>query len=356
MASISRRGPGQWQARVRRNKRVVCKTFGSRLEAERWAADAENAILNGPTPPKAELVRMTFGEALGKYLERVTPYKKSRDTETYRIKALQRSELAELRLVTITGRNMAEWRDSRLKEVSGDTVNRDLNLISHVIEVARKEWDIPVQENPVSKIRRPKNNRARERRLSSIEQKFLLAALAVLPRTEKGTYQEGAHNPWFRPLVLFALETAMRRSELLALRWENVSLERRTARLLDTKNGDSRTVPLSSRAAALLTELGIKQTGSVFPITPDSVKKGFTRAVARARALYEGECAKWSATPEPAVFADLHFHDLRHEATSRIAEKLDHVLELSAVTGHKDIRMLKRYYHPNPEDLARKLG
>jgi integrase len=284
MASISRRGPGQWQARVRRNKRVVSKTFGSRLEAERWAADAESAILNGPTPPKAELVRMTFGEALEKYLELVTPLKKSRDTETYRIKAMQRSTLAQFRMVTISGRNVAEWRDERLKKVSGDTVNRDLNLISHVIEIARKEWDIPIQENPVSKIRRPKNNRARERRLSSIEQKFLLASLEVLPRTEKGTYQPGAHNPWFRPLVLLALETAMRRSELLALRWENVNLERRTARLLDTKNGDARAVPLSSRAAAVLTELGVKPSGRVFPITPDSVKKGFTRAVARAHA------------------------------------------------------------------------
>jgi len=130
----------------------------------------------------------------------------------------------------------------------------------------------------------------------------------------------------------------MRRSEVLALRWPDVFLEERFVRLHDSKNGEPRDVPLSTRAAATLAALPHISGGPVFPITGEALKKAFTRACERAG------------------IANLHFHDLRHEATSRIAERLDNVLELSAVTGHKTVQMLKRYYHPRATDLARKLG
>jgi integrase len=233
---------------------------------------------------------------------------------------------------------MAEWRDKRLKKVSGSTTNRDLNLISHVINVARKEWGIHI-ENPISMIRRPPENRARNRRLGAGEEEKLLAELELSARSDKGTFEEGgSRNPWIRPLVILALETAMRRSELLALRWQDVFLPDRYVRLHDSKNGDSRDVPLSTRAHSILEGLPRHISGRVFPVTSDAVKKAFTRAVVRAG------------------LGDFHFHDLRHEATSRIAEKLDNVLELSAVTGHKTLTMLQRYYHPRAKDLARKLG
>ncbi|EQD71400.1 phage integrase family protein [mine drainage metagenome] len=124
----------------------------------------------------------------------------------------------------------------------------------------------------------------------------------------------------------------------------NVDLKARTAYLSDTKNGESRTVPLSSRAAALLEVLqrGAESKGGidgrVFPITAQAVKLAWMRACKRAG------------------LEDLHFHDLRHEATSRLAEKLPNLIELAAVTGHKDLRMLKRYYHLRATDLAKKLG
>ena len=130
----------------------------------------------------------------------------------------------------------------------------------------------------------------------------------------------------------------MRRSELLALRWTDVYLSERFVQLHDTKNGESREVPLSTQAGVVLRNLPHHESGYVFPITGDAVKKAFTRAVQRAE------------------ISDFHFHDLRHEATSRIAEKLDNVLELSSVTGHKTLSMLKRYYHPRASALARKLG
>ena len=158
----------------------------------------------------------------------------------------------------------------------------------------------------------------------------------------------------------------MRRGELLSLRWENVDLERRTAHLPDTKNGDARTVPLSTKAVGILKELSFRPdfsrggpvervTGPVFATTAMAFRRGFTRAVERAREEYIADCKEAGTTPTPGFLCDVHFHDTRHEAASRLAEKLSNVLELSAVTGHRDLRMLKRYYHPRAEDLAKKL-
>jgi integrase len=129
----------------------------------------------------------------------------------------------------------------------------------------------------------------------------------------------------------------MRQGEILSLEWKNVDLERRVARLPITKNGDGRDVPLSPKAVAILRSIPRSLDGRVFPITVGALQTAWKFAVKRAG------------------INDLHFHDLRHEATSRLAEILPNVVELSAVTGHKDLRMLKRYYHPKAEDLARKL-
>jgi integrase len=142
-------------------------------------------------------------------------------------------------------------------------------------------------------------------------------------------------------MISLAIETAMRCSELLSLNWNNINLEKRTAYLATTKNGDSRTVPLSSRAIEILRSMPRHhQSNRVFWTwtQKDSVVNTWTRV-----------CKK-------AGITNLHFHDLRHEATTRLANKLPNILELSAVTGHKDLRMLKRYYHPKAEDLALKLG
>lgn len=154
-----------------------------------------------------------------------------------------------------------------------------------------------------------------------------------------------------------ALETAMRRGELLSLVWENVDLEKRTAHLPDTRNGDARTVSLSTTAVATLRKLNdTNKMGRVFPTTAMALWKGFVRAIERAQVQYVLNCKEAGRRPDPTFLADVHFHDTRHEAASRLADKLSNVLELSAVTGHRDLRMLKRYYHPRAEDLAKKLG
>jgi integrase len=141
-----------------------------------------------------------------------------------------------------------------------------------------------------------------------------------------------------KPLVELAVETAMRRGELLGLRWEHIDLGNRVAHLPITKNGEGRYVPLSSRAVATLEGLPRSLSGYVFPIKPQTVAAAFMKATDRAG------------------LGDIRFHDLRHTATTALATKLPNVIELAAVTGHTSLSMLKRYYHPKAAELAKKLG
>lgn len=336
MATIRKRG-SKWEAQVRRRGiPEVTKRFDRKVDAEAWSAVVESEITRGVFRDRATAAQYTFEELLDRYAGEITPTKKGASAERYLIERIRQDPLARTVLSNLTAHSIAAYRDRRLTEVSGSTVNRALNLISHVLNVARREWGIPV-DNPVSSIRRPRNNRARRVRLDPVKETRLLDALEAVERNANGHLQSGSRNPWIRPLVILALETGMRRSELLALRWSDVAIQGRFVRLQDSKNGESRDVPLSMRAVETLTNLGKDPGGHVFPVSPEAVKKAFSRAVGRAG------------------LGDLHFHDLRHEATSRLATKLSNVLELSAVTGHKTLSMLQRYYHPNASDLARKL-
>lgn len=147
---------------------------------------------------------------------------------------------------------------------------------------------------------------------------------------------DASRGKHLKTVVLLALETAMRRGELLALRWEYVDLKRRVLHLPETKNGTSRNVPLSTQAVAVLEGLPRHISGRVFDTSETAITEGFQRAAKRT------------------CISNFRFHDLRHEATSRLADRLQ-MHELGKVTGHKSPRMLMRYYHPRAEDLAKKL-
>lgn len=337
MASFRSR-QGKCQARVRRHGYpVIEKTFQTRTEAEKWARQIESEIDRGLYVDRTDAERTLFRDVLQRYEAEALPLKRGKDAESLRLQALMKSALAPCSMAALTSKAIAAWRDSRLKQVSGSTVNRELNIISAVINVAIREWGIALPVNPVTLIKRPQSNRSRERRINAEEEHRLMEALTVKERADDGTFS-GPQNIWMKPLVQFALETAMRRGELLALTWDEIDLERRVAYLPVTKNGEARAVPLSSRAVTILRSLPECITGRVFSLSADAVKKAFTRACTRAG------------------IKGVVFHTLRHEATSRLADKLPNVIELAAVTGHRDLRMLQRYYHPRAEELARKLG
>lgn len=342
MATIVQRASGLWQAKVRKaGARPISRSFPTKLQAREWAAAQEADIARGEWRDRKVTRRMSVAKLLDTYGADVLPGKKSWRVAKFHL-ARFREDLGHLALTSLTSAALAEWRDARLRCVAPATVNRELSTLGGVLTWARKDLGLPI-EHVVSGIRRPSQGRARDRRLEGDEEQRLLKSLEnhagkVRGAKRAGAYRVGSRNTWMLPLVQLAVETAMRRGELLALRWEHVDLKDRTAYLDDTKNGEARTVPLSSRALAVLKGLPRSPDGRVFPISAQAVQLAWKRACQRAG--IEG----------------LHFHDLRHEAASRLGGKLSNVLELAAVTGHKDLRMLKRYYHPRAADLAKKLG
>lgn len=327
MASIRERS-GTWQARVRREGYPAeVKSFATRAEAQKWARYMETSMDSGGYRSRSSVDKALLCDVLQRYALEVSPTKRGHLDEVIRIKALMRSKMAAFALEKLSPSVVAAFRDERLRTVRGGAVIRDLSLLSSAINHARREWGATV-DNPCLLVKKPPTPAGRTRVLSADEEMRLLAAVAPA----------GRRNPETLPLVQLALQTAMRRGELLALRWEHIDLVAQTAHLPISKNGQPRNVPLSRAAVAVLGLVPINDGGQVFSISAQTLAAAFKRAMVRA------------------CLDNFRFHDLRHTATSRMADKLPNVIELAAVTGHQSLQMLKRYYHPNAEVLAKKLG
>ncbi len=327
MAAIRIHGK-KWQARIsRKGHKSIIKSFITKQDAERWARQVEVELDKGIYLNQNLAERTTFKELIERYMREVTPTMRGAKPDLIRLTAIARRPIAKLNVLSVTPQAISKYRDERLKEVSNGTVIRELAYLSSIFTVARREWGFNIT-NPVSMVKKPSSPQGRNRILNDSELNALLNALEPT----------GRKSIWMVPLVKLALETGMRRGELLGLHWNEINFNTRTAFIPLTKNGESRTVPLSTEAIRILQSIPRSIDGIVFPITHEVVSQAFNRA--RKRAGVE----------------DIHFHDLRHMAITRMAEKLPNLIELSAVSGHKSLAMLKRYYHPNPELLAEKLG
>lgn len=324
MATIRKLPSGSWQVQVRRkNEKPLSKTFQSKQISEQWARSVESQLDQGLFVDRSETHTTTLADLIDRYLIEKTPYKKGSKQEAYRLNYIK-NRLGNLTLSSIQSKHIASYRDLRLSEgKSGATVVYELNYLNQLFDVALKDWGIPLVSNPAQLVRRPSVARGRNRRLSEGEVDSLLESLKATDEV--------------RTIVLLAIETGMRRSELLSIKWINVDTENRYLVLPDTKNGDARAVPLSCYAIEILNRLP-KKHETVFTTKPDSVSQAFNRACKRVG------------------IEDLRFHDLRHEATSRFFEKGLNTMEVSAITGHKTLTMLKRYTHLKASDLAKKLG
>jgi len=337
MATFRRRS-GAWQALVRKKGfGQISRTFDTKADAEAWAKVTESEMVRGIFVSLKEAENTTLSEALDRYEREIVVDKKGAVQEKSRIRIWKSSPLSKRFLASIQGKDIAEYRDRRLKEVAPNTVRLELALLSHLFTIAVKEWGLSGLANPVQQIRKPKAPEGRDRRLQSGELDRILAASgsAIL---------EGISR--------LALETAMRQEELAGMTWDLVDLKKKTLVLLDTKNGTRRVVPLSTEAVRILSGLPRRIDGNVWGITPHAISVAWRRAVARARSAYEKDCKEKGTKPDPAFLADLTFHDLRHEATSRFFEKGLNPMQVAAITGHKTLQMLKRYTHLKAEDLA----
>jgi integrase len=236
---------------------------------------------------------------------------------------MMRNPIAELNLTELTPNKIANYRDERLKEIKPNTVIRELAYISSMINHARREWGLGII-NPVAQIRKPSQPQGRERVLNDVEMNCLLQELEKI-------------NPYLKSLCKFALETAMRRGELMSILWKNINFEKRVAFLPITKNGRSRSIPLSTKAIEILNLLPRDIEGRVFPLNKQTVSILFLRATRRAE------------------IENFHFHDLRHMALTRLSSKFTNILELAAISGHSELKMLQRYVHIKAEDLVKRM-
>ncbi len=333
MATIRKRGELQWQAIVKRKGFPgQSKTWNTRKEAEAWARQIESEMDRGVFVSRAESERVTLGELIQRYRDEVLPEKRGKHFSP----ALNAIEpvLGKYSLAALSSKLVNDYKKDRLKTVSGETVRKEINLLSRLIDLAGKEWGVPLPSNPCAMVSRPAPGKARERRLEGGELGLLLAEC----------------EPHAGALVRFAIETAARLGEMLSVRWADVDLKKQvmTVRGIDergTKNGDAvRQVPLSSAAVEVLE--GLK----ALPLSIDGRVFWWWKASDSFNKTWRRVCAR-------AGVDGLRFHDLRHEATSRLFEKgVFDSMEVASITGHKTLQMLKRYTHLRAEDLAKKLG
>jgi len=323
MASFRFRN-NRWQARVqRKGKKDLAKSFLNKPDAEKWARSVEIEIDRGTFINTDFAQKTLFKEILQKYLDDVAPNMRSADTQVIRIKKLMRHTIAEVNMAHLSPKHVADYRDERLKLNKPNTVIRELAVLSSIINHARREWGLNIT-NPVTMIRKPSSTQGRDRILNDEELTRLYIQLEMI-------------SPWYKPLVEFALETAMRRGELMSLFWVNINFEKSVAFLPMTKNGQSRSVPLSTKAIVILKSIPRNIEGRVFPLNKQTVSILFLRATRRAE------------------IENFHFHDLRHMAITRLASVFSNPMELASISGHKSLNMLKRYTHFKAEDLAKKM-
>lgn len=330
MATI-RKHRGKYQARVRRKGYpTLTKSFHQLSDAKEWARDIERQADRQELVPKSkELDKTTLADLVRRYRDEVVPRKKGGDIEVIVLNAFLRESMCRKRLSELCPEDFTRYRDKRLKSVSPATLKRQLNPLRHMLRHAKDDWGIPIRHDPLAKVRLNGVDKPRERRLQDGELDNLISAATA------------NRNPYVILIVRFALETAMRRGEILALRWRDIDSERHSATIRESKNGYSRVVPLSSAAVGVLkATASMSDAGDndlVFPVSANALKLSWARLVKRAG------------------LEDLHFHDLRHEAISRLFEIGLSVPEVASVSGHRDMRMLLRYAHANHASIRAKL-
>lgn len=312
----------RWRHRIMVNGKRVSGTFDTKAAALKW--EAHQRVLLGAGA--AKLITENCADAFRRYELEVSKKKRGYKWEAGRLAAMASSPLGKVPLAEVNASHIATWRDQRLLEVQGGTVTREMNLLSHVFSVARKEWKW-ITISPTTDVARPRSNPPRERRVTPQEiERICLSlnwrhdAVGITPQTKQQRIALA---------FLFAIETAMRAGEICALREGDVIGA--VARLHQTKNGFPRDVPLSPRAVQIW---AMVPTG--FDISTSSLDAMFR--VARLKSQVEG----------------LTFHDTRHEAITRLAGKLN-VLDLARMVGHRDIKQLQTYYNASAADIATRL-
>jgi integrase len=310
MATYRKRGQ-KWQARIQRQDGPPqAKTFLTLQDAKLWARKIEREydLSLNDLPPKL----ITLKEALLRYLDEVTPLKKRARIETYRIQAWLKTVLSFKLITQIKTQDLALWRDGMIKKgYQPNTIRLHLAVLSHLFTIAKSEWGFEQLRNPVINLSRPRLPASKDIRITDDNIELII---------------KNTQSPYLPKLIYLALYSAMRRSELIKLRWEHIDWQRNIIHICDTKNGDNRKIPLFDSIKTILQPM-IKESGQVFPIQEQAITVAFKRAVGRSR------------------LNDITFHTLRHEAITRLFEQGYTIPKVAVISGHKSWGMLRRYTH-----------
>jgi len=233
MATIRKRG-SRYNVQIRKEGYPsITKTFTHISVARKWAngieADMERRI-HVEVPDQT-----TVEELLKRYEKQISPSHKGQQVEAYRLGTLKK-HLGALRLIHLTSKEIASYRDIRLKEVSPASLKRELTILSRVLTIASKDWGISIPQNPVSMISLPKADKARTRRLETGEESKLLHH----------------SNPELHRIISLALETGMRRGEILCIKKSHIDFNKSVLFIPSTKTDTPRSIPLSTDAVTSL--------------------------------------------------------------------------------------------------------
>ena len=329
----------KWQALIRRKGiKTITKSFISKAECSKWARNIERELDRGNNIDYSEANRLTLGDLFKRYI-REDKHKRIKSWRMYewRIGILLKDTISDTNLLRLSSKHLSEFKDRKRKEVGPSTWNKYLSLISVVIDTAMKDWGIYLPNNPVRNADREREPRPRDRTLEGDEYERLLQACDQMKQVRFRRGDTAIHL-YLKSMIIFSVETAIRQGELLAMRYDQFNFDKRTLYIPETKNGEPRTIPLSTKAIKVIQSVPRRLDGKVFPLTCDSLKAWFK--VAR----------------NDAKLKDFRWHDLRRYACSLLFEKGLSVPELQLVSGHKDPRvLLNTYTKLSAENIAKKL-
>ena len=321
MASFRKRN-NKWQARIQTvSGPTQARTFLRLTDAKRWAQQVETSYQMGVY--SNQLKSITLCEAMQRYQQTVSIYKKRPKIEGYRIQAWMNSKLSNLKLEHLKTFHLAKWRDEQIKKsYQPNTIRLQLAVLSHCYNVAKSEWGYEYLVNPVTNLARPKLPKVRETRISDQD-----IALIII----------NTKSLLLPSIINLSLYTGMRRSELVKLRWTDVNWEKHYIHIKNTKNEEERFIPLTKKIKKVLKNINV-ENDQVFNITEHAVTVAFTRAVKRSN------------------LSHMSFHTLRHEDITRFFEMGLSIPEVAAISGHKSWSMLRRYTHLNSYKVTQKIN
>ena len=338
MATFQKRGK-KWRVMVRKTGRApITKSFSTKALGEAWARDIEREIESGEYDQARVLGSTSFGSLVDRYREEMPTPGRTKDAC---LRMLQRG-LGDLTLDRLTKPAiLAYCRRRSIEDGAGPaTVSQDLIYLGTVLTVARAHWDLPVRLEAVSDARAVLRREGRVGRSEERERRPTAEELAALEEYWQRPVVKRTLTTPIIDVVRFAIASAMRLSEIVAIRWEDLNETDRTILIRDRKHptkkqGNNQTVPLLGDAWTIVQRQPRSPDGRIFPFKAASISASFTRAVLRTR------------------IDDLHFHDLRREGISRLFEAGYQIQEVALVSGHRDWKQLKRYTQIEAKDLHR---